>query len=90
MPNEFQTSMHSGDAPRDLRVGDPRPRTNDSTGDHYRRLLEARGDYDIAAMLFAPTRPEVKKSHKSKAERRLARAHALAMQLTHEALGGAA
>ncbi len=71
MPNEFTMSNHSGDAPRDLREADPRPRPFTFTGDEYRARLEARGDTDIAAMLFAPLRESKPKvSHKVKRELR--------------------
>lgn len=88
MPNEFTMSNHSGDAPRDLREADPRPRPVPFTGDDYRQLLEDRGDHDIATMLFAPVRLEkVKQSRKAKKARR---ARELAQLLAFEPLGGAA
>lgn len=55
MPNEFTMSNHSGNAPKDLRFTDPRPKTHDSCiEEEFRVALEAKGKHELACMLFDP------------------------------------
>lgn len=64
---EFNAAMHSGDAPRDLRVliADAEIPAPDDT---YRDRLIARGDDDIAHMLYDPITERVIPSNRSRAQ----------------------